>query len=31
MREFAAGFGWNLFGEKIRALLERIAPERDGA
>jgi phosphatidylinositol alpha-1,6-mannosyltransferase len=30
IREFAAGFGWNLFGEKIRAFLDRIAPERDG-
>jgi phosphatidylinositol alpha-1,6-mannosyltransferase len=31
IRDFAAGFGWNLFGEKIHAILERVAPDRDDA
>jgi phosphatidylinositol alpha-1,6-mannosyltransferase len=31
IRDFAAGFGWNLFGEKIRALLENIGSAQDDA
>jgi phosphatidylinositol alpha-1,6-mannosyltransferase len=31
IRDFAAGFGWKLFGEKVRAFLEHIGSARRDA